>query len=59
MGAALAFGLQRRGLSTLMLDEGDMAFRAARGNFGLVWVQGKGTDFLCCKKLIQIISLLV
>lgn len=28
-----------------MLDEGDVAFRAARGNFGLVWVQGKGTDF--------------
>ncbi len=28
-----------------MLDEGDIAFRAARGNFGLVWVQGKGTDF--------------
>ena len=45
MGAALAFGLQRRGLSTLMLDEGDIAFRAARGNFGLVWVQGKGSDF--------------
>jgi len=45
VGAALAFGLQRRGLSTLMLDEGDIAFRAARGNFGLVWVQGKGSDF--------------
>jgi glycine/D-amino acid oxidase-like deaminating enzyme len=45
VGAALAYGLQRRGLSTLMLDEGDVAFRAARGNFGLVWVQGKGTDF--------------
>ena len=28
-----------------MLAEGDIAFRAARGNFGLVWVQGKGTDF--------------
>ncbi len=28
-----------------MLDEGDIAFRAARGNFGLVWVQGKGVDF--------------
>lgn len=28
-----------------MLDEGDIAFRAARGNFGLVWVQGKGSDF--------------
>ena len=25
-----------------LLDEGDDAFRAARGNFGLVWVQGKG-----------------
>jgi len=45
VGAALAYGLQRRGMSTLMLDEGDIAFRAARGNFGLVWVQGKGTDF--------------
>ncbi|GMQ96014.1 MAG: FAD-dependent oxidoreductase [Gammaproteobacteria bacterium] len=45
VGAALAYGLQRRGLSTLMLDEGDIAFRAARGNFGLVWVQGKGSDF--------------
>jgi glycine/D-amino acid oxidase-like deaminating enzyme len=45
VGAALAYGLQRRGLSTLVLDEGDIAFRAARGNFGLVWVQGKGTDF--------------
>ncbi len=45
VGAALAYGLQRQGLSTLMLDEGDIAFRAARGNFGLVWVQGKGSDF--------------
>ena len=25
-----------------MLDEGDLAFRASRGNFGLVWVQSKG-----------------
>ena len=25
-----------------MLDEGDVAYRAARGNFGLIWVQGKG-----------------
>lgn len=45
VGAAVACGLQRRGLSTIMLDEGDIAYRAARGNFGLVWVQGKGTDF--------------
>jgi len=26
----------------LVLDEGDVALRASRGNFGLVWVQGKG-----------------
>ncbi|HQT77709.1 MAG TPA: hypothetical protein PLD10_11710 [Rhodopila sp.] len=26
----------------ILLDEGDIAFRAAGGNFGLVWVQGKG-----------------
>jgi glycine/D-amino acid oxidase-like deaminating enzyme len=45
VGAALAYGLQRHGLSTIILDEGDIAYRAARGNFGLVWVQGKGTDF--------------
>jgi octopine oxidase subunit B len=25
-----------------VFDEGDVAFRASRGNFGLVWVQGKG-----------------
>jgi hydrogen cyanide synthase HcnC len=42
VGAAIAYGLQRRGLSTVMLDEGDVAHRASRGNFGLVWVQSKG-----------------
>lgn len=44
VGAAIAFGLQRRGVRALMLDEGDVAFRAARGNFGLVWVQSKGVE---------------
>ncbi|MEP6702693.1 MAG: FAD-dependent oxidoreductase, partial [Betaproteobacteria bacterium] len=28
-----------------IFDEGDLAHRAARGNFGLVWVQGKGAGF--------------
>ncbi|KAA2213260.1 NAD(P)/FAD-dependent oxidoreductase [Teichococcus oryzae] len=42
VGAAIAYGLQRQGLATLLLDEGDIAFRASRGNFGLVWVQSKG-----------------
>lgn len=42
VGSALAWGLARAGLATALLDEGDDAFRAARGNFGLVWVQSKG-----------------
>ncbi len=42
VGAALAYGLARKGALVCMLDEGDVALRASRGNFGLVWVQGKG-----------------
>ncbi len=42
VGSAIAFGLRALGARLLVLDEGDRALRAARGNFGLVWVQGKG-----------------
>jgi hydrogen cyanide synthase HcnC len=42
VGSAIAYGLARAGLATALLDEGDVAFRASRGNFGLVWVQSKG-----------------
>ncbi len=42
VGAAIAHGLRGQGLSTVLLDEGDIAHRASRGNFGLVWVQSKG-----------------
>lgn len=42
VGGAIGYGLARRGLEVALLDEGDTAFRAARGNFGLVWVQSKG-----------------
>lgn len=42
VGAAIAFGLRALGSKLALLDEGDVAFRAARGNFGLIWVQGKG-----------------
>ncbi|MDB5809557.1 MAG: FAD-dependent oxidoreductase [Betaproteobacteria bacterium] len=42
VGSAVAYGLTRRGLKVAVLDEGDVAFRASRGNFGLVWVQSKG-----------------
>ncbi len=42
VGAALAWGAQAAGANVALLDEGDQAHRAARGNFGLVWLQGKG-----------------
>jgi glycine/D-amino acid oxidase-like deaminating enzyme len=42
VGACIAWGLARRGLRVTVLDEGDIAFRAARANFGHVWVHGKG-----------------
>ncbi|HUH95174.1 MAG TPA: FAD-binding oxidoreductase [Casimicrobiaceae bacterium] len=42
VGTAIAYGLARLGRRVALLDEGDIAYRAARGNFGLVWVQGKG-----------------
>lgn len=42
VGASIAFGLARSGERVVLLDEGDIAFRASRGNFALVWVQSKG-----------------
>lgn len=42
VGAALAWGLVRAGQKVIVLDEGDVALRASRGNFGLVWVSSKG-----------------
>jgi glycine/D-amino acid oxidase-like deaminating enzyme len=42
VGAAIAYGAARRGVSVRVLDQGDTAFRASRGNFGLVWVSSKG-----------------
>ncbi len=42
VGAAVSYGLVKAGASVVVLDEGDTAFRASRGNFGLVWVQSKG-----------------
>lgn len=42
VGSALAWGLSRLDQKVTILDEGDQTLRASRGNFGLVWVQGKG-----------------
>lgn len=44
VGAAVACGLASQGRRIAVLDGGDDDFRASRGNFGLVWVQGKGAD---------------
>jgi len=45
VGMAIAYGLAKRGINVAVADEGDKAFRAARGNFALVWVHGKGGGF--------------
>lgn len=45
VGSALGYGLAKTGANVVMLDQGDRDLRAARGNFGLLWVQGKGADF--------------
>ena len=42
VGGAIAYGLARAGQRVVVLDEEDATCRASRGNFGLVWVQGKG-----------------
>jgi hydrogen cyanide synthase HcnC len=44
VGMALAFGLAGSGRKIIVIDEGDAALRASRGNFALIWVQGKGLD---------------
>ena len=45
IGTAVAFGLLNKHLKVAVADQGDTAHRAARGNFGLVWVQSKGSTF--------------
>lgn len=42
VGMSIAYGLARTGDAVCVLDGSDDAFRASRGNFGLIWVQNKG-----------------
>lgn len=42
VGAAIAYGLASLKQRVALLDGSDGDFRAARANFGLVWLQGKG-----------------
>ena len=44
VGLSLAYGLLKKGKKVTVFDEGDGAFRASVGNFGLIWVQGKGSN---------------
>lgn len=42
VGSAIAWGVAKAGRRVAVLDEGDVAYRASRGNFALIWVHGKG-----------------
>ena len=45
VGLSVALGLLRAGHAVTVLDGADCDFRASQGNFGLIWLQGKGADF--------------
>lgn len=42
LGSCIAWGVSKLGQRVAVLDEGDVATRASRANFALVWVQAKG-----------------
>mgnify|MGYP001241083949 FL=1 len=42
IGVSLAYGLAKQNADVILLDKEDFQLTASRGNFGLVWVQGKG-----------------
>jgi len=44
VGASIAYGLARAGASVVVFDAGEDRLHASGGNFGLVWVQGKGAS---------------
>ena len=53
VGLAVAVGILEQGRQVTIYDEGDLAFRASRGNFGLVWVQGKGDNYPAYTRLTR------
>ena len=42
IGVSLAYGMVKKGAKVILIDKVDNRLTASRGNFGLVWVQGKG-----------------
>lgn len=53
VGSAIAYGIAHLGQPVIMLDGGDGDMRASRGNFGLVWVEGKGWNIPAYARLAQ------
>lgn len=53
VGSALAYGLARAGTKPLLLDGEDRDLRAARANFGIIWVQGKGPGMPAYQRLTR------
>ena len=51
VGTAIAYGLAGRGVRVLALDGADGDLRAAKANFGLVWIQGKGLGNVAYQQL--------
>lgn len=45
VGLSVALGLAARGHEVLVVDGRDGDMRASQGNFGLVWLQGKGAGY--------------
>lgn len=45
VGLSTALGLLQAGRRVTVFDGADIDFRASQGNFGLVWLQGKGAEF--------------
>jgi glycine/D-amino acid oxidase-like deaminating enzyme len=52
VGAAVALGLSEAGADVVLLDAGK-GFSASRGNFGLVWMQGKGDNLPAYARLTE------
>jgi len=42
IGVSLAYGMVKNGAKVILIDKVDNRLTASRGNFGLVWFQGKG-----------------
>ena len=53
VGLSVALGLLQAGRRVTVLDGSDGDFRASQGNFGLVWLQGKGAKFAAYAELTR------